>query len=845
MTVAKCISQSGRMLARVFMFALFLSFWCAPAWAEKLNQGVEGIELNELFPGATFDEAIPTQFEITGVHPGERPLRPDEVLRFFQALAEASPLAELRQFGATYEKRPLVYLAISDAATVADLDRFREEHHTMLDPRTGDLPNSESLSGTKAVAWFAYGIHGDELSSTDAAASMAYWLVAGTDEKAVELRQKLMILIDPCENPDGRTRYLAQTLSFAHRVANHDSEDLSHRAVWPWGRGNHYLFDMNRDWFSLILPESARSVEISRWVPQMMVDSHEMGANSSYLFSPPRHPFNPHLPANARKWEQPVADAQARALDQRGYPYFTGEWNEEFFPGYGSSWVSYQGTIGILYEMSRTSGTLVRKHNGTVRTFAQAVEHQVTSSISNLDVLATNSAEILADQISSRADAVEAGNKGLVAAWVFPVNSRHPQRVIKFAERLHKQGVEVHSLVGQESQSVKLTDSRTGESKEVTLGPGSMMVSMSQPAGNLARVLLDPHVPMDAVFFRDEREYLEKGKGSRLYDTTAWSLPLMRGVEAFWSGQSPKGNWQQWQAPEGMARAAVQVAEASYYVLDGDVDAAPEQLAMLLQAGVTVRIAEKPFTIAERSFNRGSLILQREGNLDDLTSVVQQLSDRFGFIPLAVGTGDPEEGPDFGGSHFETLVEPRVGVLTGMPVAPADYGFVWHLLDQDLQLRFSALDIGGFGRVDLSRYNVLIFPPIMGGTGMYRQILGEAGLARISAWVKAGGTAIGLSGGARLLADKEFDLTKARFRNQVVEEYPSPVWSISALEVEGSGRPAAVGFRVEPKPDEDAEVVEPSDRDSAYDVAPMLGAGARPFAATMEQGTPLTGAPVA
>ena len=30
------------------------------------------------------------------------------------------------------------------------------------------------------------------------------------------------------------------------------TEDLSHTTVWPWGRGNHYLFDLNRDWFTMV-----------------------------------------------------------------------------------------------------------------------------------------------------------------------------------------------------------------------------------------------------------------------------------------------------------------------------------------------------------------------------------------------------------------------------------------------------------------------------------------------------------------------------------------------------------------------------------------------------------------
>ena len=671
--------------------------------------------------------------------------------------------------------------------------------------------------------------------------------MAGEDQRARDLRDDLLVLIDPCENPDGRTRYLAQTTSFAHRTANPDQDDLSHRAVWPWGRGNHYLFDMNRDWFTMVHPESRRSAEIGAWLPQLVVDSHEMGANSTYLFPPARHPFNPLLPANTDKWERPFSADQAAALDQRGYPYFTGEWNEEFFPGYGSSWASYLGSVGILYEMSRTSGTLVRKQGGTLRTFAQAVEHQLTSSIANLESLLANADEVLADQVAARGAIIEAGRKGQVQAWIFPPDPRHPERTEALGALLVEQGIEVQTLALSRDTD-DLTDARTGERGSRLLPAGTLMVRLDQPSGALARVLLDPHVPMETVFFRDEREYLEKGKGSRLYETTAWSLALCRGVPACWSGKAPTGEWRPWAPAPTEADSWQPAADWTSVIFAGDAPASQAALAELLQRGVTVRVANKPFGLGVGQFERGAFVVRREGNPEGTAAVLADVAARHGVRPVAVKTSRPNGGPDLGGSEFDVLVAPRVGVLTGMPVSTDDYGWIWHLLDQELDLRFSALDIGSFGRTDLSRYNVLVFPPAWGGPGGYRQLLGAGGVEALRRWIEAGGTAIGLGGGARMLADPETGLTATRFRADAVEEFPSPVWSIGATAAEAAGRTAATGLRLAATADDKdgKSRTRPAAARTAspYDVAPILGPGARPFAAGHDQGTALGGEPL-
>ena len=805
---------------------------------------LRGMPPSRLFPAAEFAPGVPTQQSVLGFLPGERPMRHDELLRYLQALAQASPRVKSIEYARSYEDRPLVVLAVSDEATIARLEPFRLEHAKRMDPRGRPLEaDARGLDGAKAVAWLAYGIHGDETSSTDAAAALAYWLVAGEDDRARKLRDGLVILIDPCENPDGRERFLAQTTAFAHAHPNPDSEDLSHATVWPWGRGNHYLFDLNRDWFTLVNPESRRSEVIASWNPQLMVDSHEMGADDTYLFSPPRHPFNPFLPPSARVWWDRFAVDQARALDARGYGYYSREWNEEFFPGYGSSWASYLGAIGILYEMSSTEGTLVRQRPGTLRTFAEAVEHHVASSVSNLGTLLANRVSILQDYVAARRETIRRGGEGPVRAWILPPG-RDPARTNELASVLRRQGIDVLRAASG-VKAAGLRDARTGKTVSLDLPPGTWLIPLDQPMGRLARVLLDPHVPMEPAFLREERDYLERGKGSRLYDTTAWSLVLSYGVEAYWTPAKPGGDWRAEDAPASEGRAE-QATNAFGWLLDGTTDRGAFALADLLERGIAVRVAEKPFRAAGRSFGRGAVLVKREGNPEDLAATLADVARRFTIEITPTPTAKAEEGPDLGGHYYHPLVAPRVGIWSGQPISPSGYGVLWHLLDRQAGIRFSGLDLSRFDQTDLSRYNVLVFPPSWGG---YRQILGERGLERLRRWIEAGGTAIGIGGGSEYLADKDSKLTKTRLRRQALDKYPPVVWGAGAAEAEAAGSLRAAGIRA-PEPPGATESKEKGEKTageaaraakktdagaqvapvSSLDVPPVIGAGAQPFA---------------
>lgn len=65
------------------------------------------------------------------------------------------------------------------------------------------------MEGLPAVIWLGYGVHGNEISSPDAALLTAYHLLAARNDKMVEqILERVLVLIDPMQNPDGRDRFI-------------------------------------------------------------------------------------------------------------------------------------------------------------------------------------------------------------------------------------------------------------------------------------------------------------------------------------------------------------------------------------------------------------------------------------------------------------------------------------------------------------------------------------------------------------------------------------------------------------------------------------------------------------
>jgi Zinc carboxypeptidase len=781
-------------------------------------------------PDGSYDPAIPTPADVLGFEIGERPARYEELVRYAEALAAATPRVTVSRYARSHENRDLIYMTITSKANQDHIAEIQSDITTLADPRISIYESElkRILHNTPVISYCAYSIHGDELSGADASLRVAYELAAGQTPDIEKLRQNLVVLIDPNENPDGRERILAQIGSFIGKVPNADPDALSHEGFWPWGRANHYLFDLNRDWFALVHPESRGRADILRqWRPQLVIDAHEMGSSNTYLFSPPRDPFNPCWPSSTLDWWQRFAADQANAFDQHGWSYYTRDWNEEFFPGYGSALAIYQGAVGILYEQSRTAGQPVRKPSGQIVTFPEAISHQYTSTMANLMTASENRQALLTAYRDSRNEAIDRGAKGVVKAFYFEPTP-DPHRAGKLAERLAAMGIEVERL----NETATLSGARSvweEGKRNPTLPEGSYRVRLDQPDGLLAQVILSPHLMMPDSSLAQEREHLERKKGSRIYDVTAWSPLLASGLTVWWTPKMDDLDWEP-TTTAPMPAGHIDAGSTAYgWLFDGTTDQALAFAAKLTSESFVVRVGRKSFEYDGVQYPRGSFLLRSEENPPDAGRRLRELVFGSGVKMVPVSTARILIGPDLGGGSWQRLIEPRIAILSGQPMSYSSVGAAWHLLDNELGIRTSLIDVSRVNQIDLKRYNTIVMPGAWGGGSGYRRALGERGTQKLKDWIRDGGTVVALAGGAEFLADSAGNFSQVRLRSQTLDDFPAPGFGLSAAAVTRLERMQATGLGADGKPIQTAGLYDWDNHPEALSIpglgSPVLGPG--------------------
>ena len=674
-----------------------------------------------------------TPKEFLGYELGDRFTQHYRVLDYFKHVADVMPTVELKQYGESYEHRPLIYAVVSSPENLQNIEQLRINNLR----RTGLVDGG--INGEKtAIVWLSYNVHGNEASSLEASMLTLYELANTSNAKTQGWLKNTIVILDPCINPDGRDRYANFYNQYLNSPPNSNGDAKEHREPWPGGRSNHYLFDLNRDWAWGTQIETRQRLKIyHEWMPHVHVDFHEQGYNSPYYFAPAAEPYHEVISPWQREFQSIIGKNNAKHFDEQGWLYFTKEIFDLFYPSYGDTYPTYNGAVGMTYEQGGGGfgGLTITTKEGDSLTLKDRLTHHHTSGLSTVEVTSMHAEKVVAEFEKYFKENINSPSATYKTYIIKADNNTDKINQLTKWMDLHdiKYG---HASTGKSMRGFDYQNQSVGN---FTLTTDDVVVSIYQPKSRFITTVFEPQSNLvDSV----------------TYDITAWNLMYAHNLKAYATSERVNVN-RAFQTKSAEVRPGADKPYAYIFKYQSISDVA--LVASLMKHGIKVRASKKSFSLNGESFEPGSLIITRRNNenINEFDKSVQQIAKDLNRKIFTSATGFVSKGKDVGAEAVRYLKPPKVAVLFGEETSSLSAGEIWHFFEQQIRYPITQIGTDYFDGIDLTKYTVLVVPE-----GSYK-ILSDEEINRISTWVSKGGKLIVIGTGLNAFAEKKgFSLKK-------------------------------------------------------------------------------------
>ena len=668
-----------------------------------------------------------------------------QALDYIKYIAEESDNASYLSYGKTYEGRELGIIFISSSENISDLEQIRKDNLIS----TG-LKDGENSGKQKPLVWLSYNVHGNESVGMEAALKTLYALVSNSYEGAADWLEETVIIIDPCQNPDGRDLYTTRYRRTQSVKPNPDPDDWQHHQGWPSARLNHYLFDLNRDWAWQTQAETKQRLALyNRYMPHVHADFHEMGAGSTFFFAPGADPWHEAITPWQHEFHKLTGEANAELFNEAYKLYFTKESFDLFCPSFGDTWPLFNGAMGFTYEQGGGgyAGLALAKETGDTITLSQRIEGHFLASMATIKVSYENREKL----ISEFNDFFRKGMEEPVCEYesVIIKGTNEKSALRAFMHLLDKNQIR-YSLAGNIGKNYEAFDYLANKEAGVDISEGDILVSARQPQSHLVK-----------VFFEPDSDYSD----SLSYDLTGWALPYIYNLKAYAvKKQVPP-------AEQEMKKAAEMnsMPDTKPYAYIADFKGFNELrfMSALLKEEIKVRSLLKPFTVNEHNFSRGSIIIARGDNLNtDATfdKKIIEIANNEGIELHPVASGMAEKGIDMGSNYSVLKYKPAIALVGGEGVSSGGFGQLWYFLEREIEYPTVIIGTDYLSSVDLTDYDVLLLPS--GSYTKYKE--------KLTDYVKQGGRLILFESAISLFAGQEstnlYEAVRARKKEREKED---------------------------------------------------------------------------
>ncbi len=442
--------------------------------------------------------------------------RTAEIYAYYQELAKASSQIKVLPLGVSEEGRPINLVVIANDESMKRLDHYKNQLYKLADPRKVSSDEANKIvADSKPIFYLNGGLHSTEMGSPEMLMELAYRMVTSQTDEIKNIRDNVIILINPVSEPDGRDKMV--DWYYRYTKARKEFDDGFMRSPPYWGK---YVFhDNNRDGIQVSQALSKAIYKMYyEWHPSVMLDLHE--SVPLLYISTGTGPYNDNMdPIAIGEW-QVMANHDITTLASQGLPgTFTWAFFDGWWPGYAMWVANNHNSIGRFYETFGNAGanTYLRdlsnqKYAGDPATSREwyrpapptewvnwsirnNTNYMEAGVLASLTYAADNSKLILRNFYQKGVNNITRGKNETIKAFVIPKKQRDPAMAAYLVNQLRVQGLEIHQA-----------------------NSGEYVILLDQPYRDLAVTLLTKqNYPKEAKF--------------PPYDDIGWTLGLNYGVD--------------------------------------------------------------------------------------------------------------------------------------------------------------------------------------------------------------------------------------------------------------------------------------------------------------------------
>ncbi len=634
-------------------------------------------------------QSIKSPDEFLGYELGTQFTYHHRAAEYFRYIADISPLAEYRKYGTTYEGRELGVCIVSSEDNLAKLEEYRKNNLINTGLSEGNFTGKQI-----PFIWLGYNVHGNESAGMETAMKTLYTLVTGSYTGVNNWLETCVIIIDPCQNPDGHELFTNRFRNSQNLMPNPDGNTWEHNQGWPGARTNHYMFDLNRDWTWQTQAESCQRIAFyNQFMPHVYADFHEMGAESTFFFPPGADPWHEVITPWQHEFHKLIGKGNADLFDEKSKLYFTKETFDLFCPSFGDTWPLFNGAIGFTYEQggSGYSGLAYKQESNDTLTLKKRTDGHFTASMATLKVSYENRDRLITEFNKFFSDNIRKPSFQYKSIIIKGTNEKSDLEDL--FDLLKKNQIQ-YSYAGNIGKKVKGFDYLADSEGETIIDKGDILISAFQPQSRFVQVLFEPD---------------SKASDSLSYDLTAWALPYAYNLKAYAIAEQIKPLDQKTEIEKVINTLSGNKLYG--YAVENNGFNTLKFISALFTKNIKSRYSLKPFTIDGTSFNRGSFIITRGDNSNIDSKLDQSLTDlanKFQVNLFPVKSGLADKGKDVGSGYSPLRKRINVALLCGEGTSSGEVGELWYFFERDIEYPVSLINTSNAEKVDFRDYDVLL-----------------------------------------------------------------------------------------------------------------------------------------